>query len=276
MNAHALPLFECNGHLRTVKEWASITGISSYEISRRIRQGWSIERIVAETEPTYPPNAAPISTPMPAPTIEDASPKAKRSITHAGRTMTIKEWSAETDLSESLIRWRLGNAWGVDRALTERPGTYRELIGTDSKPVGMPRYEGRLSAPIYQHDGLALTAAQWAARLGISKASLNSRLALGWPIAKALTQPVEPSKVIEHDGKSHTMKEWSELTGLSVSSLYGRLKAGWSVDQTLTTPSRHIMGPRAVSRLADAAMSQTGAGPKLSRPVGDRRGMLRS
>jgi hypothetical protein len=42
------------------------------------------------------------------------------------------------------------------------------------------------------HDGVTLTLSGWAERLGIGKTALVYRLAQGWPVERALTEPLRP------------------------------------------------------------------------------------
>lgn len=46
-----------------------------------------------------------------------------RALTHAGRTMTLAEWSRETGIPSGVIRSRLGLGWTVERSLTEQVRT---------------------------------------------------------------------------------------------------------------------------------------------------------
>jgi hypothetical protein len=45
-----------------------------------------------------------------------------RVIEHNGESHTLTEWAAIAGLSKSGLRWRLGNGWPVDDALTIAPG----------------------------------------------------------------------------------------------------------------------------------------------------------
>ena len=45
----------------------------------------------------------------------------------------------------------------------------------------------------YTHEGLTLTAQQWATKIGISRASLMARINAGWPLGRALTEGRGPT-----------------------------------------------------------------------------------
>ena len=47
-------------------------------------------------------------------------------ITYDGRTLTIKEWAALTDIPAEAIRWRNNAGWPPSRTLTQRPRKYKQ------------------------------------------------------------------------------------------------------------------------------------------------------
>lgn len=99
-----------------------------------------------------------------------------------------------------------------------------------------------------EYDGINLTVSQWAEKIGITSASLATRLnALGWSIEEALTIPSEGRRAnskkyqrfIEYNGVNLPLCEWSEKTGFSPGLICDRIdKLGWTVEKALTTPRR--------------------------------------
>lgn len=93
------------------------------------------------------------------------------------------------------------------------------------------------------HDGRTMTITEWASFLGRPFRLIQSRIANGWTVEKALTHPQidnhEPRHTttrFEYDGKSHTLTEWAAITGLAREAIRGRLRSGWSIEDALTKP----------------------------------------
>jgi len=86
-------------------------------------------------------------------------------------------------------------------------------------------------------NGITKTLMQWQRVTGISRFVIADRIYRGWPIKKALTEPVahSPQRRITFNGKTQNLSAWARETGLSVAVLHGRLKRGWSVKDALTT-----------------------------------------
>ena len=134
-------------------------------------------------------------------------------------------------------------------------------------------------------DGLALSRAQWAKRLGLAGAtSIHSRFDRGeWGTPRALTQHVifknqrhadrEASRskhdALTHDGRMQSVEAWAlelvEPLGLSIPAIVGRLRLGWSVDRALSTPVRPHLPKGAQVKPVSPAPPEF-VGPK--RPVG--------
>lgn len=86
--------------------------------------------------------------------------RTNRLITHAGRTMTISEWSEETGLKFATLYRRLQKVWPVERALNTSAGkwTSRHLsCGNDD-----------------------LTVSELSQRTGLTVAAIYNRLRRGW------------------------------------------------------------------------------------------------
>ena len=93
-------------------------------------------------------------------------------LTYRNKTMTIAEWSEETNISESAIRQRISAGWSVDKALTE--------------PVHKTNGNRFIT---YNNKTQRLH--EWAKELGIKYNTLQSRIDIHhWTIEKAFTTPV--------------------------------------------------------------------------------------
>lgn len=66
---------------------------------------------------------------------------------------------------------------------------------------------------------------------------LDSRLSKGWPVEKALTQPVADRTVRDHLGNEYADRNaMARAYGLEPSTLAGRLRRGYSLEKALTAP----------------------------------------
>jgi AraC-like DNA-binding protein len=89
------------------------------------------------------------------------------------------------------------------------------------------------SKHIITHNGESRTVTEWAAHLGMSKATIFNRLRAGWPLERVLTAPHRntrrsdrqgrPAHLYTHLGKSLTIAEWALETGMSERTIRNRL-----------------------------------------------------
>ena len=94
--------------------------------------------------------------------------------THAGKTMTLAQWSIELGIPQSTIRARIYNGHTVSNALAGR------LLHRGAEP--------RIQrAKRYEHNGKSKTIAEWSQATGISEQTLRTRLKARWPLEKALS-----------------------------------------------------------------------------------------
>jgi hypothetical protein len=97
-------------------------------------------------------------------------------------------------------------------------------------------------------DGLTQPIREWALDYGIPAKLIQSRLAKGWTVEQAITEPMPvsagdklpESKRIDrrahlytHDGRTLTIKEWAERTGISRSYLTKRLRLGMPIAEAI-------------------------------------------
>lgn len=76
-------------------------------------------------------------------------------ITFNGKTLTLRQWSIETQISYYTLRARLKCGWQISLALTQKPRTHSIKI---------------------THNGKTQTVKQWALELGITPNTIYSRL----------------------------------------------------------------------------------------------------
>lgn len=84
------------------------------------------------------------------------------------------------------------------------------------------------------------TVGAWArdARCRVSASTVRKRLALGWPLERALTTPSPPPPTFTAFGDTKTATAWLDdpRCVVTLSTLRGRLAQGWSFADALTTP----------------------------------------
>lgn len=169
-----------------IKEEANRLGLTPSAIYRRIRLGQSID--VALSMPKQERRIA-------------------RLITHAGKSLTVRQWANELGISEGQIRYRLKAGYPVDVALS------REL------PPAARNWQGHHPLTL---NGATHSMAEWSRRSGISVMNISVRIGrLGWPVERALTEPVRrkalpgvPSNLeaFEGTGAGSTAQEIPEIT----------------------------------------------------------------
>lgn len=87
----------------------------------------------------------------------------RQTYTHAGKTMTIPEWSAHTGVKVATIRFRLHSGWTFGRAIDPQD------MRSNSRRV--------------------MTRAQLAREGGVEPRTVESRLRRGWPLELAMSEP---------------------------------------------------------------------------------------
>lgn len=75
------------------------------------------------------------------------------------------------------------------------------------------------------YNGKTQTIAEWAKELGLSKSTLQARLARsGYDLEKSLSTPKQTNNRYEYDGMYLTIPEWAGVVGCSESTMYKRMK----------------------------------------------------
>lgn len=91
--------------------------------------------------------------------------------THNGLTMTLAEWAKHLGLHYHTLANRLRKNWPIERVLTSQ------------------KFKGKCHpSTIIEHDGRAMTVAEWANYLGLKHNTLYARLMRGVPINVALSR----------------------------------------------------------------------------------------
>lgn len=96
------------------------------------------------------------------------------------------------------------------------------------------------STNLLTYNGETLCVTDWAAKIGIAPNTLANRLAVGWPLAKALTAPATPrsnrrARMLTYGNETYSLTEWARRLGINRLTLSDRLRRGWTVEAALTT-----------------------------------------
>lgn len=162
-------LIEYNGEILSPRELSQRTGVLETTIIRRHKRGLTGPELWA-------------------PTTNNS--RAKR-YTHDGQSHTVPEWSKITGVPANTIRSRLEAGRTIGEALsTTRFPRHRP------KRAHAPRKWRQAARPRpkeYRHHyaGKGQSLAAWAAEYGMNQKTLASRIAQGWTIERALTEPVK-------------------------------------------------------------------------------------
>ena len=94
------------------------------------------------------------------------------------------------------------------------------------------------------YNGQTKCMAEWAEHIGISYHTFRTRINLGWPIERVMTQQPRkspgkrtlPKRLVTFRGKTQSISEWANEYGMGHMTLHSRLKKGWPIERALTTP----------------------------------------
>lgn len=236
---------EFGGTKRTLSEWAAGLEVKPRALYDRLRKGWDIEKAL-----TTPRNHG-----------------AKKLYSYKGAEKSIAEWATEMSLPERLLRGRVERGWPIERAI-ETPqsgkvaksllfnGEYRTLreisqltgiaTGTLSgrlskgwdidKAVNTPVDTQRSKSKEVEIDGKRHTLTEWAKVYGVPSHLILQRIDHGWPVDKAIKEPVAERTYhnLTYKGQTRSMSDWARLLGLRFSTLSQRIRSGWSIEDALT------------------------------------------
>lgn len=139
-----------------------------------------------------------------------------KTFTHGGRTLTLAEWGRVSGIDPATIRTRLRD--GVP---------FEEAISRSARPKAPDL------VPI-EFDGESRTVGEWAEATGIPAGTIIIRLRRGWPVSRALTEPV--AVMVTHAGITLSVSDWAASAGIPYQVLRGRLGMGWSMERALSEP----------------------------------------
>jgi len=94
----------------------------------------------------------------------------------------------------------------------------------------------------FTYNGVTNTLAGWSKVCGVPARLLNTRLAKGWTVKRAIETKyisTPPVYTIKYKGRTLTLAEWEGETGISRDVIRARyVHNNWSAHNTLTTPVR--------------------------------------
>ena len=161
-------LHEYQGEAHTLSIWIerlelNRLGLTYGTLYNRIElYGWSVEK--AFTTPVLPRNR-----------------RAKlRLIEMDGKTMSVAEWAKSLGISVNIVYGRLYRGWSAEDALLTPP----------SHKTTTPVSTGKK----YECNGESHTLREWSELRGIHLETLRGRMKNGWPLKRALEEPVIPLK----------------------------------------------------------------------------------
>ncbi|MCF8483829.1 MAG: hypothetical protein K9G71_01360 [Rhodobacteraceae bacterium] len=102
------------GECLTIAEWAERTGLPQTTIKTRLAAGWPIDRILTE------PRGLKVKRPRKDQLRPAKAGTPARTLTHAGETLTIRQWSERIGLSKGAIERRLRFGWHIDQVLSSQ------------------------------------------------------------------------------------------------------------------------------------------------------------
>jgi hypothetical protein len=155
---HAAKLYEIDGEQKTLTEWAAVAGVTVATLMKRMYRKPLAEAVAMsnQADPLEPQGDIGYTK------LKNGGPIAK-TLTHAGETLTVKQWSERTGIGIATIGYRLRKGWTVEQALTGAP------------------------ARTLTHAGKTLTVTEWAEATGIKDKTIYDRLSRGLSIEEALT-----------------------------------------------------------------------------------------
>lgn len=152
-------------------------------------------------------------------------------ITVGGETKNTSEWARTLGTSVQVVRQRVNVGWGDERAVTQ--------------PVRQ-QSEAPVMGQLVTLGGVTKAAREWATENQVPASTMCSRVRLGWPIERAVTEA--PAKGIAANGvtiggQTKSLAEWCTQYGSSYSKAYQRIMAGWEPEEALTLPSNATQAP---------------------------------
>lgn len=87
------------------------------------------------------------------------------------------------------------------------------------------------------YNGKTQSMSAWAEEAGMGHSTIQTRMKLGWPIDKVLTEPVDNEpRLITYDGRTQRVAAWAREMGIDRAAIRSRLELGWDIDRAFTQP----------------------------------------
>ncbi len=86
-------------------------------------------------------------------------------------------------------------------------------------------------------------AAEWGRDYGVDAEAIRKRLKMGWPPARAVTEPVHEcifyeDRMIKALGVTRSLAEWSRVSGIGGTLIKSRIRIGWTPGRAVTQSVR--------------------------------------
>jgi len=223
--------YTADGYTRklSLPDLADITGIPKSVLYGRYNKGWRGEALFA-------------------PVQKDRS---QLILTHAGKTLTLKQWAVELGISYETLRKRIKAGKSIADVLN--PELYEPFVGAhayDPNPVKnthetssvsptitrAPARKPSIADTLITYKGYTLTLKQWAAELGLQYDTLKTRYLRGKTGSDLLYSELNFSKRnpdITHAGKTQPLKQWAKELNIPFSTLKVRLDRGLPTEKLL-------------------------------------------
>ena len=164
------------------------------------------------------------------------NPKCQQYPNYGGRGITVCE------------RWRYFDNFREDLGLRPTPNHSLDRIDPNGNyepsncrwATQKEQANNLRKSRFIEFNGRRQTLAQWSNELGIGQSTLFLRIRAGWPIERALTEPVHEQKrpntpkQITLNGITDTIAGWSRRTGIKRTTIEARLARGWPIERALS------------------------------------------
>ena len=157
---------------------------------------------------------------------------------YGGRGITVCErWEHSFENFYADMGDRQSNQYSIDRI--DNNGNYEP---SNCKWATRSEQAKNRRQKHYEHAGKKLTLLEWSAKTGIARGVMYSRIRLGWPIARVISEPTgtkspqNTAKLYKYKWKQLTLLQWARLLSIPIGSLKSRIRAGWSITRALSTP----------------------------------------
>lgn len=193
-----------SGESDTLTNWATRTGLKKATITRRIREGLSVDEAVNPG------------------VLEKRN---SQRLTWGGKTQTIAKWSEETGLKVSTIKRRSSRGCTDGQSLGFEPLPGKLYV--DGKRVTLR--EASQKAGISPEGIRQRLTNGWSPEEAVSLPNLRKNRTCSGPKKLGRKEHLQTTST----GISHTPREWSEITGIPLDTIRQRFYRGVPVDKAV-------------------------------------------